>query len=390
MLVELFLAALALFVWLNAEAGLVRALAYNTMLVAGISTLLFNANPLLRFDGYYILADFLEIPNLRTRSTAYLVYLAERYLFGRRDAERPKRAAASARGSSRSASCRWCIGPRGGRILFFLADRFFLLVCSSGGRGSRVAGHAGGQGAAFLFASPRLRSVRARALAVTPSSSASWAPHRRRAGAVSERDGRRRLDPGRGVRPRRDGSFMERVVAPPGVRVHTGDICSSSLTRLQARVATLAAGCRSSRRATSSRTRRTGSGRNCSRGARYAMQLLARARERAAELTVRSERTDVRGDSSRGSTGTVVRQGDLLAHVVDLGTITVRAVVSQPTSTSCASARAGRRPARRALSDVIPAVVRRMVPGGSERLPATTLGSEGGGQIAVDPRDRQA
>ena len=44
------------------EPGLVRALAYNVMLIAGVSTVLFNGNPLLRYDGYYILADLLEIP----------------------------------------------------------------------------------------------------------------------------------------------------------------------------------------------------------------------------------------------------------------------------------------------------------------------------------------
>ena len=66
MIVELFLAALALFVWLNVEPGVVRAVAYNVMFIAGVSTVLFNGNPLLRYDGYYIFADYLEIPNLRT------------------------------------------------------------------------------------------------------------------------------------------------------------------------------------------------------------------------------------------------------------------------------------------------------------------------------------
>src|SRR5262245_11741789 len=89
MLVELFLAALALFVWIAAEPGLVRVLAFNTILIAGVSTVLFNANPLLRYDGYYMLADWLEIPNLRSRANAYLGYLCERYFFGRKEAEPP-------------------------------------------------------------------------------------------------------------------------------------------------------------------------------------------------------------------------------------------------------------------------------------------------------------
>ena len=61
MLVEVFLASLALYVWLWIEPGTIRAICYNTMLIAGISTIIFNCNPLLRFDGYYILCDLIEI-----------------------------------------------------------------------------------------------------------------------------------------------------------------------------------------------------------------------------------------------------------------------------------------------------------------------------------------
>ena len=84
MLVEVFIASLALFVWLDAEPGLFRAVLYNIMLVAGITTVLFNANPLLRFDGYYILVDLIQIQNLRQRGQQYLANLVERRLFGGR------------------------------------------------------------------------------------------------------------------------------------------------------------------------------------------------------------------------------------------------------------------------------------------------------------------
>ncbi len=79
--VELFLAALALFVWLSVEPGMVRAIAYNIMLIGGVSTLFFNGNPLLRFDGYYIFSDLIEIPNLSSRANNYIGYLFQRYLF---------------------------------------------------------------------------------------------------------------------------------------------------------------------------------------------------------------------------------------------------------------------------------------------------------------------
>lgn len=82
MMVELLFASFALFVWLSVESGLVSALAYNVMLIGGVSTVLFNGNPLLRYDGYYILADLIEIPNLGQRSTRYLGHLLKRFILG--------------------------------------------------------------------------------------------------------------------------------------------------------------------------------------------------------------------------------------------------------------------------------------------------------------------
>jgi putative peptide zinc metalloprotease protein len=88
MLVELFLASLALYLWLLMEPGTMRAVCYNMMLVAGVSTIIFNLNPLLRFDGYYMLCDFIEIPNLSSRATRYWSWLVDRRIFGA-DVERP-------------------------------------------------------------------------------------------------------------------------------------------------------------------------------------------------------------------------------------------------------------------------------------------------------------
>jgi putative peptide zinc metalloprotease protein len=87
--VELLLASLALFVWLNIEDGLVRAFAFNVMVIGGVSTIVFNGNPLLRFDGYYVLSDVLEIPNLADRAKRYLGYLVLRYGFAVTDATCP-------------------------------------------------------------------------------------------------------------------------------------------------------------------------------------------------------------------------------------------------------------------------------------------------------------
>ena len=88
-LIELFIAALAMIFWANAESGLVKSIAYNIMFIAGVSTVLVNGNPLLRFDGYYILADFLEIPNLGQRANQYWGWLSKRVLFGIRGLPSP-------------------------------------------------------------------------------------------------------------------------------------------------------------------------------------------------------------------------------------------------------------------------------------------------------------
>jgi putative peptide zinc metalloprotease protein len=72
MYVEIFLAACATFVWWFSEPGLINQIALSVMFICSVSTVMFNGNPLLRFDGYYILMDLLEIPNLRQKSTEVL------------------------------------------------------------------------------------------------------------------------------------------------------------------------------------------------------------------------------------------------------------------------------------------------------------------------------
>lgn len=86
---ELLLGAIALYVWLNVESGLVRAFAYNVIIIAGVSSLLVNGNPLMRYDGYYVLTDLIEIPNLAQRAKQYWVYLSDKYLFNAQDAKPP-------------------------------------------------------------------------------------------------------------------------------------------------------------------------------------------------------------------------------------------------------------------------------------------------------------
>ena len=70
--------AFAIIVWSVVEPGLLRDFAFAIAVLGTISTLLFNANPLLRFDGYFILQDLIDMPNLGARASAYYRYLLRR------------------------------------------------------------------------------------------------------------------------------------------------------------------------------------------------------------------------------------------------------------------------------------------------------------------------
>ncbi len=67
---ELFVAWLAILYWATHLGRVGGMIAYNTVLIAGVSSLLFNANPLMRFDGYYVLSDLSSVPNLYFRGLA--------------------------------------------------------------------------------------------------------------------------------------------------------------------------------------------------------------------------------------------------------------------------------------------------------------------------------
>lgn len=93
---ELAVAALAALLWANTAPGVLNALAYNVIFAASVSTLLFNLNPLLRFDGYHMLVDLIDVPNLFQRSREQLRYLGERFVLGLSQAQPAARTRAEA------------------------------------------------------------------------------------------------------------------------------------------------------------------------------------------------------------------------------------------------------------------------------------------------------
>jgi putative peptide zinc metalloprotease protein len=89
MFAECTLAAVCTFVWWASEPGLLHDLCLNLMLVASVSTLVFNGNPLLRYDGYFILSDLLSLPNLAERAATALRASVVDAMFGVRLPEQP-------------------------------------------------------------------------------------------------------------------------------------------------------------------------------------------------------------------------------------------------------------------------------------------------------------
>ncbi|RPI60527.1 MAG: hypothetical protein EHM48_07095, partial [Planctomycetaceae bacterium] len=169
-LVELGIASIAAIVWANtADTTLANKLAYNVMFIAGVSTILFNGNPLLRYDGYYILSDLLEIPNLAQRSKEYIYYVVRKYVWGVRQVRNPahtqgERAWMIAYGIS-STIYRVFICAA---ILLFVADQLFML-----GAVLAIAAVFAwvmvplGKFFHYLFNSPELLRVRSRAIGST-------------------------------------------------------------------------------------------------------------------------------------------------------------------------------------------------------------------------------
>jgi putative peptide zinc metalloprotease protein len=89
MMFELVIAAVAVIVWASTGDGVLHSIAYNMVFTASVTTLLFNINPLLRYDGYYILCDLLGIPNLQQQANQQITYLTEQYAFGKKDSVSP-------------------------------------------------------------------------------------------------------------------------------------------------------------------------------------------------------------------------------------------------------------------------------------------------------------
>lgn len=391
---ETFCAALAMILWAWVEPGLVRAALFNIVVIAGVSTLVFNLNPLLRFDAYYILADYLEMPNLGQRAGAYLGYLVNRYLFKVERALSPATTGAEAAwlGLYAVASFTYRVLVMVSIILLVASKYFFIGVLLALWAAINMAVLPLGRRLALLFG-PRLGPRRARAQAVvggglavvlaivfflpapswTMAEGVVWAPEQSRV-----RSG--------------NACFVRRVLAEAGQAVRRGDPLieceepelAAQLQVLEARLLELEA----SGRAYFSTNRLYSD--IVLEEVGHIEERLAETRRRAEELLMRSP-----GDGRfvmpdlAGAPGRMVQRGETVAYVLADLPATVRVVVRQDDIDRVRGAGAGVavRVADR-LDDLIPATVQREVPAATDQLPSMALSVAGGGQFGLDPSSK--
>ena len=393
-MVELFIAALAFYLWLALEPGVVRGILFNVMLIAGVSSLLFNGNPLLRYDAYYILADLIEVPNLATRAAEYWGRLVEHYAFGVPADD----AAGSSAGERRwflvygltSAIYRVVVALF---IILFIAGKFFFVgVIMALWAVAAMAVTPILRASRYLAHSARLHGHRGRAMAATVGGTLGllglltllpmpfhtvaegvvWAPEE--------------------VLIRADAAgFLRRTLVPAGSMVKPGQAVmaledldlQSELASEQGRLAELQATYEIDRMQDLKKSQLT-------------WQELAQVKAKVASLQRRVAELIVRAKAggqfvvvqAQDVAGRYFRKGDLIGYAMGPGQPVVRVVVPQDAADLIRQTDG--RIELRAVD--LPELTRqgrisRMVPSGEAFLPSRALSVEGGGEIATDPRE---
>ena len=394
MAVEIFIAALAFYLWLLVEPGTLRAVLYNVMVIAGVSTLVFNGNPLLRYDAYYILTDLIEMPNLAARAGRYWSYLLERYLLGVRESEPPH--------ATRTEKA-WFVIYGGAATLYrifvtvvialFIAGRFFfigVLLALWAVAAMMVVPLV--RASRHVIHSPRLHRHRSRAIGAAAGLAIAVVafllvvpiPSHSSAEGVVWLSEQSLLRAGA-------NSFVAEFLAAPGTVVTEGMAlikCSNPTLEAdqavaRARVFEMEASYAQERAADRIR------GQLAREKLDHERNNLATIEGKIAELTVHAKTNGTFiVPQSLDVPGRYYRKGDMLGYVVGETSPLVRVVVPQDAidRVRLATARIRLRLVER-LDRVATGHFLREVPAGDELLPSRALAAEGGGEIATDPRE---
>ncbi len=79
--IETYVTIIAALIWCNTDSLTIKTVCYMTISVNWIGSLLINVSPFMRFDGYYVLSDYLRMPNLQPRAFALTRWQIRRWLF---------------------------------------------------------------------------------------------------------------------------------------------------------------------------------------------------------------------------------------------------------------------------------------------------------------------
>jgi putative peptide zinc metalloprotease protein len=393
--VETLVAALAVMVWAAAEPGMVRAVAFNLAMVGGLSTLLVNGNPLLKFDGYYVMTDLVEVPNLAPRAIRYWGHLVQRHLFGARTLKADPATPGEQVWFLLYAPVSWVyrmvvmIG-----IALFVAQQYFLagvilaLWSVVNGLVKPLA-----KNLRHVVTSPALRKVRRRALGWTFGSIAVGL------GALmlvplplrTDAEGVIWLPEDATLRAGTDG-FLAELPLADGARVQPGALVARlEQPTLDARIAVLEARAEEARR-------RLALARASERpeieGARLELERslaeLAREQERRDRLAVVAARPGrLRAVLPMADlTGRWLSEGELIGHVLPDRAEVARLVVPQADIALVRDRLRGvelRLAGQMAQAHAVQLI--RAVPQATLQLPSAALGLAGGGRVLTDPSD---
>jgi len=374
------------------------------MLVSGVSTLVFNLNPLLRYDGYYVLSDLTGTPNLTQRSREMLKHLIMKYGYGVKGSRGP---------SIRSIGEGWLLAVFGLLAMpyrIFIALAILLVIASQYLTfGLALAVTMGAvwlvypviKTAGFLVSDSKLEGHRARAVSLTiavlvlilgpialvPLPTPAYA-----AATVEpvRMDGLRTLEGGR----------LRELLVNPGDRVEAGQIVAR-LENVALRAELVALRARLSQAQTQYRAALKGppaAQEEFRQALRVVTEQVARSERRVANLVLRAPVSGVisplSGQSSadlQALIGAFVPRGTALGMVVSESELVVRAMVpdrdhafvfrGQATDDVRASVRLRSEPGR-----VIDGKIVRTAPLGSRELSNPALAAQAGGSIVTDPR----
>lgn len=393
-MVEMLLAAAGMLVWLNVGPGLVRDVAFNVMFIGSVSTLLFNGNPLLRFDAYYVLMDAIEIPNLGQRSTRYLGYLVKRYLFSLRDETTPVTAS-----GERAWFLFYGVAAFNYRIFIsfaialYVAGKFFVIgiILAIWALVAQIVVPLL-KSFAFLLTGVSLQGHRIRAITITTIGvsivtalvflvpAPSW----------TQAEGILMLPDQSLIRAESDGIIVQ-LLAKDGESVHEGDalfkledaLLPPQVTVLEWRLKELKA--RQTAELMQDRTQ-----------AAIYQDEISQVEAELAELSDQMKKQITRSlvdgtlvvSHEKDALGRFVKKGELLGYVINHSSVTAHVVIPQRavdqvrSHTESVEVRQPHRP-----GESINGIIQRQVPLISDRLPRRALGTQGGGTIAVDARD---